>query len=504
MRSTVLQAYIDDIVEKFPQKVAIKDIKGEYTFKQLYSLSQKVATYLISQNQYNKPVPVFIPKSKEAVATFTGINMAGCFYVPIDTKSPLNRITAIFDSLDASIIITTKDLKPVFANYSYNVICFEDIVQEIEVDREAIKLSVSKVIDTDPVYSIFTSGSTGLPKGVVVSHRGLIDYIDWVIETFNVDEKAIIGNQSPFYFDVSATDIYLMYAKGATLVIVPDEYYIFPAQLIDFLNENKVNQIFWVPFALMNVANLDIFKEKPLLYVDKVLFAGEVMPNKQLNYWRKYLPNALFANLYGPTEITVIATYYIVNREFADNEPLPIGIQCANTHALILNDTNKECTEGERGELCIRGSGLALGYYNDRTKTDSVFVQNPLHDLYNDLIYRTGDLVYKNELGEIIFVGRKDSQIKHNGYRIELGEIENAAMMTELIQNACAMYDNINKRIILFYQSEVECKPVEMRKSLLNFIPKYMVPARFIQKEAFPLTSNGKINRLKLQEEINA
>jgi non-ribosomal peptide synthetase component F len=294
-----------------------------------------------------------------------------------------------------------------------------------------------------------------------------------------------------------------MFGAGAKLVIVPEEYYVFPAKLIDFLNQLQVNFVFWVPFVLVNIANYKLLEQKQPKYLKKILFAGEVMPNKHLNYWRKHLPNCLYANLYGPTEITVDCTYYIVDRKFSDEESLPIGKACRNSGILIFNANDREAAVNEQGELCVRGSSLALGYYNDPEKTSKSFVQNPLNKHYPEVIYRTGDIVYRNDRNEIIYVGRKDFQIKHSGYRIELGEIENAALGTGLLKTVCVVYDTNNKEIILFYQDETELNVREFRKKILQFVPKYMVPVKYYRLDEMPLSANGKIDRLKLQKQIN-
>jgi amino acid adenylation domain-containing protein len=362
---------------------------------------------------------------------------------------------------------------------------------------------LAKQIDTDPVYAIFTSGSTGTPKGVVIAHRGVIDYIDWAIDRFGFTSDSIIGNQAPFYFDNSTLDIYLMYATGATLDIIPEMHFSFPANLVKYMNEHKISFIFWVPFALINVANFDIFKDEKPQYLKDVFFAGEVMPNKHLNYWRKYLPDCRYANLYGPTEITVDCTYYEVDREFADDEPLPIGVPCRNSDVLILVDQQREAKQNEEGELCVRGSSLALGYYNDPEKTAKAFIQNPLNKHYPETIYCTGDIVYKNERDEIMYVGRKDSQIKHNGYRIELGEIENAILATKMVDNCCATYDFTNKKIVLFYQATEELDKGSFRKAIANKIPRYMIPTVYNREEKLRQNGSGKIDRSYYKKLIN-
>ena len=241
-----------------------------------------------------------------------------------------------------------------------------------------------------------------------------------------------------------------------------------------------------------------------LMYcLKKILFAGEVMPMKHLNYWRKRLKNSFFANLYGPTEITVDCTYYIVDKDFHDDESLPIGMPCRNSDIFILNKDDKKTDVNEKGELCVRGSSLALGYWNNFKKTTEVFTQNPLNKNYPDKIYRTGDIVYKDKEGLIIFVGRRDLQIKHQGYRIELGEIENAVLSISQIDNACVIYDDEGKNIVLFYESKDTIAPIEIRKELIKYLPKHMLPTVFIKLDKLPKNPNGKIDRLALKKKRN-
>ena len=354
------------------------------------------------------------------------------------------------------------------------------------------------LIDMDPAYIIHTSGSTGIPKGVTISHRGIIDYIDWANSVYHVNEETVIGNQAPFHFDNSTLDIYLSFSTGARLVLIPEEHFLFPMRLVEYLSAEQIDFIFWVPSVLVSVANLDILAKAPLPRLSQILFAGEVMPVRQLNYWRKWFPDALFSNLYGPTEITVDCTYYHVERDFSDVEPLPIGFPCRNSDVLILNEGNRLAAPGERGELCVRGSSLALGYWNEPDKTAAAFTQNPLQDHYPERIYRTGDLVYRNGRGEIIFGGRVDQQIKHMGYRIELGEIETAVLSLPNVRNACAVYDREIPQIVLFFEADRELDAAFFRRSLATLLPKYMLPAAYRRMDCLPLNPNGKIDRKSL------
>ena len=490
--------YLIKTVKKFPQKTAIVDTKGNISFEVLLSKACDIAVEICKSNIKINPIAVYLPKSKEMIMSFIAINLSGNFYIPLDITQPESRMSNILEVSDCKLILTDKEnVTKLPLRWQEKAILIDEIYKvNINWERAAAILDQISPIDTDPVYSIFTSGSTGTPKGVVVSHRGVIDYIDWAVEAFNIDESYIIGNQAPFYFDNSTLDIYLMYATGATLNIIPEEKFAFPATLVDYLNEHKINFVFWVPFVLINIANFKILDKKKPEYLRNVFFAGEVMPNRQLNYWRQHLSDVRYVNLYGPTEITVDCTYYVVDREFKDDEPLPIGKPCKNTDILILKDRKVLCQQGETGEICVRGSSLANGYYNNPEKTAEVFIQNPLHNHYPELIYCTGDLGYFNEFNEVMFVGRADSQIKHKGYRIELGEIENAVLGVHLVEEGCIVYDSKKQRITLIYSNPHPIKPIDVRTMLKDKIPAYMLPSALIREEKMVRNANGKINRV--------
>jgi acyl-coenzyme A synthetase/AMP-(fatty) acid ligase len=228
------------------------------------------------------------------------------------------------------------------------------------------------------------------------------------------------------------------------------------------------------------------------------MFCGEVMPNKQLNVWRKALPKTLFANLYGPCEAVDASTYYIVDREFSDDEPLPIGVSCRNTDIILLDEEDNEVHGDGLGEICIRGSSLAMGYLNNPDRTSSAFTYNPLNSAYPEMIYRTGDLARYNEYGELMYAGRKDFQIKHMGHRIELGEIETAVdSISEIEVNAC-IYDEVKHRIVLYYTGH-QIDDEYINDVLSQKVTDYMMPNDIIYIEKFPYNANGKIDRKELK-----
>ena len=361
------------------------------------------------------------------------------------------------------------------------------------------------MIDTDPLCLINTSGSTGTPKSVVLNHKSFIDFTEWALTATKWTEDESIGSLSPAIFDIYSFELCMLMAKSSTIVVIPDIFAAFPVKILQLMQKEKVSFIFWVPTIMVNIANMDLLSRIPLPDLKMVWFAGEVFPTKQFNYWHSCLPETVFINLYGPIEITLDCTYFIVNRDISDNEPLPIGYPCRNTDILILDESDGLVTEPNvEGELCVRGTSLAMGYYNNPEKTAAAFVQNPLNKSYPETIYRTGDIVCLNERNEILFKGRKDSLIKHSGYRIELTEIEHVIVNTlKLVNNGCAVYDFGKKEIVFFYEAEGEQSVADFRKNIGKALPNYMIPTKYIHMDILPRNTNGKIDRLKLKEDIN-
>lgn len=494
-------SYLEASASKFPDKTAIADDNNSATFSQWLTMAKSIGTVIAHNTKaVKKPVLVFVDRKIEGLVGFMGVVESGNFYVPIDCKMPESRVKLIHDVLNpvAAIIMTVKDEAILNAiSFKGLRLKYEEVKESVE-DEELLDSIRSQMIDTDPVYSIFTSGSTGVPKGVVLSHRGMIDLTEWLCDTFHFTEQDTLGNQTPFYFDGSVKDICICLKSGATLNVIGKKYFTFPKTLIPFLNERKITAILWATSAIILIGNSDILSIALPKYLRLVTFAGEAMPAKQLKVWMHKLPNVTYANLYGPTEITVDCTYYIVDREFSDDEYIPIGYACRNMQIIVLNDENKLVGENESGELCVRGTGVALGYYNNIEKTLEVFVQNPLHDLYEDKIYRTGDIVKYNERGELEFVSRKDFQIKHKGNRIELGEIEVAVNSIPEVTNAACIFDHLNDKIVLYYTT-ANNQELDIINLVKTKIPVYMFPEVIRHLTAMPYNINGKIDRIELK-----
>lgn len=504
MKNSVL-CYLEETAEKFPDKLAISDGTVEVTFEQWRHRALCLAEEISARIQgRHLPILVYLPKGTNTLISFAGILYSGNYYTPTDVKFPFQKVQGVLKCLQPALIISDEKNAVKLQDNGIsreNILLLEEVnFSNRDIDSEHF---LKHIIDTDLAYVFFTSGSTGVPKGVAIKQKSIIDYIDWAAEEFSIDENVRIANQAPFYFDNSILDIYLCMSQGATLYIPPEMYYAFQAKILSYLEDNKITFIFWVPSALVGSANSGLLERFDLSAIQKVLFCGEVMPNRHLNIWRKVLPETEFANLYGPTEITDVCSFYRVNREFADDDPLPIGNACRNTEIMLLDDQDKLVTEQDvMGELCVRGTSISVGYYGNPEKTKEVFVQNPLNPYYEEKIYRTGDLAHYNEYGEIMFDGRKDFQIKHMGYRIELGEIETAILAMEEINNACCLYDDEQQKIVCVYQSDKGIDGLEIKKRLVSVLPKYMIPAEYFSVEEMPYNDNGKINRKQLKAEL--
>ena len=493
--------YLDETVRRVPDKLAFGGAAPEdgMTFRQVYEASRAIGSFLCGQGLFKEPVVVFMNRHPSAVTAFLGVINGGCYYVPIDEEMPQSRIDLILENLKPRAILCDESTVEAARGFDFQgeLWLYADLAGTA-VCEEALAAVRARTIDTDPVYVYFTSGSTGIPKGVAGSHRALINYIEQLSEVLGFDEDTVFANQTPLYFDASLKDIFPTLKFGATAYIVPKGLFKFPMQILEFINGRGINTLCWVVSALTMLSAFGALAEAPPAGLRTVAFVGEVFPIKQFNIWKRTLPQTRFVNLYGPTEGTGVCCYYDADREFSPEEAIPIGRPFKNTEILLLTEENTLAAPGGQGEICIRGTALSLGYINDPERTAASFVQNPLNQSWPEFIYRTGDIGRWNEDGELVFVSRRDYQIKHMGHRIELGEIEVNANMADGVRSCGCIYDRDKDRIILFYTGEISEK--ELTVQLKQKLQRYMLPNVTKRLEAMPLTATGKIDRVKLKE----
>ncbi len=497
MDRTVL-SYLERSAKEYPDHPALVDEQVRLTYRQVLETSRRIGTALSRLAKPRGGIGIYMEKAAPTLCVFFGAAYAGCFYSALNIELPASRLRQIAAVLQPEVIVTSQALeaaaREIFGDA--RIVTAEDLAKE-EIDQPRLQSLRQRAVDTDPLYVNFTSGSTGVPKGIAVAHRSVLDFIGCFTELFAITHADILANQAPFDFDVSVKDIYSALAVGATLVVVPRRLFSLPAELVDFLCQHRATTMIWAVSAICLLTTFHALAYRTPETVNKILFSGEVMPNKALKELRRYLPKATLVNLYGPTEITCNCTYHILAPERDYSAGIPIGIPFPNEDVFLLDEENHQITEAERpGEICVRGTALALGYYRNPEQNALHFVQNPLNPWYPERIYRTGDLGRYAADGELVFCGRKDFQIKYMGHRIELEEIEREMAAISGVDRCCCVFDEKRSRLKGFYIGTISRE--ELHSAMKAKLPDFMIPGILRQVEDMPLNKNGKIDRKAL------
>ena len=504
MKPTNILTYLDTSAARYPDKLAFIGETSALTFLELKSNTEAIGSFIASKYIYNEPILVFMEKSPEEVSALLGVVRSGNFYVAIDLDMPEARLNAIIDITKAKLMIVDRNTreKAKSLGFSGDICSYEETASK--QTNSALLLDIShKAKETDTIYLVFTSGSTGEPKGVVASHRNVIDYIEGLGMVLECDEKTVFGNQAPLYLDASLKDVYTTLKYGAATYFIPKKLFMSPVKLIEYLNEHKINTICFVSSALTIFTKLSAFDFAKPENLKVIAFGGEVLPISHLKQWMKACPGARFINLYGATECTGMSSYYVVYDVEKLGNCIPIGKPLPDTEIFLIDEegniiANPHPSAGGRyrGEICIGGTGLSSGYYKDDEKTTAKFVNYTLTGGRSILLYKTGDIGYFGEDGELYFAGRKDNQIKHRGYRIELEEIEACGGAFEGVDRGCCIYNPHKEVIIFFYEGRIE--EGKVKENFRNKLASYMVPGKIIRLDRLPCMAGGKIDRKAL------
>ena len=506
--------YLEKTAERLPDKAAFVCGEDTITFSELRRKAAAYGMRIAKAAGFltRRPVCVIGGRDINSLVCMLACVYSGNFYVPVDSSLPDARIEKMLGAVDfigavscgiekyGSERLLFSDVyqspeKDTGAGIAADAVCPQGLQEELDSFAAA---QIAKSCSFDPLYGIFTSGTTGEPKLVVKSHAAMTGFIDLFTEMFGFGERDILGNQLPFYFDASTKDLFSCLKCGLTVHIIPKQFFSFPQYLINYLNEQKITKIIWVPSALSLAANTDSLNMFGIpKALEKVFFVGEQMPVRQLNYWKELLPETEFINIYGATETAGNFLYFIYDKILADDSRLPAGRPFPDAKVFLLKEdgTMVQGTE-ERGEICVVSSTLSQGYYGNPQMTGEVFVQNPFA-AYREIMYRTGDLGRYDKDGNIVWVSRRDFQIKHMGYRIELSEIEITLGALADIDECCCIYNEEKQKILFYYQAEKDLKK-EIGKLVREKLPKYMYPSKYIRLDAMPHNANGKIDRIKL------
>ena len=499
-----------NIVDVFSSNIAFKYPTGaSHSYSEINACSNKIARFLLDETiGKGDVVAIFNNKSSYAYCTMLACLKIGAIYTNLDTSSPIERLRKILETCKPAIICFDL-VDPSFIN---NIVAVANVGRFFELNHDEFPKMLSKFSDqnleethlvngTDPAYIMFTSGSTGFPKGAVMSHSNVLNFIQWGKQTFQVNEHDIFTNANPIYFDNSVFDFYVSIYNGATLVPLSHELVKTTKQLVEAINESKCTIWFSVPSLLVYLLTTKALTKNDFKTVTRISFGGEGFPkNKLQQLYQLFGDRMSLINVYGPTECTCICSSYIISEKDFDNmnELAPLGYIAPNFgfEILPLQDDNTAL-----GELALLGSCVGLGYYNDVERTATSFIQNTKSS-FAQIMYKTGDIVELGSNGYLYFKGRVDNQVKHMGYRIELEEVEAAFSTLDYVNEAGVIYEKISAelgQIKAFVSLSDKTKDEQtIVNDIKKILPPYMIPRRVVIVPVLPKNNNGKIDRKQL------
>ena len=496
-----------DVVDLNKNKIALNYKNKKVNYDQLNKLSNKIANFFLSKGvKKNDVIAIFNTKEIFGYASMLACLKIGVIYTNLDTENPIKRLKKIFEISKPKLIVI--DHKPnnkfnkLSKNLKYEFIFFSNHKFIKNFSHKNLIIS-KKITGSNPAYIMFTSGSTGFPKGALISHANILSFIRWSINNYDITNKDIFAQVSPMYFDNSVFDFFTAFFSGACLVPVNKKLILNLSEFLNVIHKSRCSIFFCVPSFLIYLQKMKVLNKKTFTNVRSFIFGGEGFPKAELKkFYNIYCKQAKIINVYGPTETTCICSSYQISKKDFENMKIlaPLGKINSNFDKIIVDENMNKVKKGMKGELCLIGPNVCLGYYNDSRKTNENFIQNPNIKTYKDIIYKSGDIVYEKD--EILyFVGRKDNQIKHMGHRIELEEIEAVLNSFKYINQCAVVYkkEKINYgEIIAHVVSIKKILETRIKKDLEKHLPRYMIPNLIYIKKKLPKNRNGKIDRSKL------
>ena len=481
------------------------------TYAGLNERANRIARLLQNQNVTKGDVVCLSgEKSINAFACVIACLKLGAIYCVIDPATPVERLRKILSTCRPRLVFAEGDFLARFTDLisamGIAALDSEVVTDSLrEIDDSNLELT-RDITGSNGAYIMFTSGSTGIPKGALMTHANVLNLIDWSRETFNIAFDDTLTNVNPLYFDNSVFDLYSSLFNGSKLVPFTKDEVKDPKLLVDKIDAAKCTLWFSVPSLLIFLQIMKAADGKRMKSIKRFVFGGEGFPKAKLKaLYDAYSPSSELFNVYGPTECTCIcSSYKLSDGDFENLQGLPpLGRIAENFSFLIVDDKGAVLPDGETGELCLLGPNVGKGYYNDPERTNSSFVQNPVHSAYPDLMYKTGDLASVDPAdGKLYLRGRRDNQIKHMGYRIELEEIEAALNCLDYISEAAVLHSRNGElsKIVAVVSTREDRDDLKIKQDLRSIIPDYMIPGVYYREDVLPKNPNGKVDRKHLTQ----
>ncbi len=488
--------YLEFNARKYPDKPAFIDPARKVTYQELASEADRVAKYILDLGFRGEPVAIYEEKSVTCVCLMLGVMKSGNFFTVIDADMPIERLKNTLSTFQPVCILSEEKYRGGCEKISAGIdtLFYEDMKHGKAMGAE----ECPPVSPDDTAVVLFTSGTTGTPKGVELQHGAIAAAAEIRANTFEDDENVYRADQFPVY---TISHIVINVAgtikEGGTDHIFPGKYFKSPMKLIDVLNKTDINALDWSASSLRMLSEIAELSGSVFKNITTVRFGGEPLPVKTLDHLMRVIPNARFINVMAGTELLCVGVFYEVKRGRSYSRGIPLGRPMKNTSIILIDENENIVSGNERGEMCVSSPAMAKGYYHDADETEKKFRRMRDKSGKTMRFYKTGDLVYLNEDGELEYSGRKDFQIKKHGYRIELEDIEAAAGTIPEMNGCGCVYDADNEKIILFYSGNIHEK--DLRSILRSKLPLNMLPNVVISLPRIPRNATGKIDRIELK-----
>lgn len=499
MKANMLE-YLEETAKRLPDKTAFYDDRESLSYAALRETAKRIGSCLSALCPPRTPVALLLDsRSIRNIPAMFGVLYAGCAYAPLDITMPAERLGMILRLLRPSAVLVDEKGGKAYAACTLEGIPCVQYMDAASAAENEQRLAVirSRGSVYDPMSILYTSGSTGIPKGSIQTHFSYVHWAEATNAVYGFTEDTVFGNQSPFFYANSVLDVISPVSLGATVYLLPAGVLTFPRRMIACLRDQRVTCLCMTPSSFIHIVNAGVLTPGCLPDLQWGIMSGESMPWPPLKTWMEATPNADWWHFYGSTEAFSVAVGK-VDQHHETGQRLPVGTPFALVHILFLDEDGREAAPGEPGEMLVSSPWIAWGYHHDKDRTDASWVTDPLNRGWQERFFRTGDVGYLQTDGQLMVLGRRDSQIKHLGYRMELGEVEEALKSLSLWQEGCVLFDREKDQIWCFFTGLLDEK--QIRAELKNALARYMLPDRYVHLDQMPHTASMKIDRNRLKQ----